>query len=43
MLQLETLILEFLAVDGLATCAVECSKITTLDHELLNHTMKDGS
>jgi hypothetical protein len=42
-LQLEVLVLEFVPVDGLPTCAVSFGKITTLDHELFDDTMEAGA
>lgn len=43
MLQLEVLVLELLAVDALAPGAVVCCKVSTLDHELLDDTVKPGA
>jgi hypothetical protein len=39
-LQLEVLIGELVAVDGLATSAVALGEITTLDHEVLDDTVE---
>ena len=41
MLEVEVLVGEFLAVDRLAASPVKGSEITTLDHELLNHTVEN--
>lgn len=43
MLELEVLILELTAVDGLATSAIAGSEITTLDHEILDHSVEGTS
>lgn len=40
MLDLEVLIRELLAVDGLATGAVAIGEVTTLDHELLDNAVE---
>lgn len=40
-LQLEVLISEFLAVDGLSTSSVVSGEVTTLKHELGNDTVED--
>merc|ERR1719453_2785280 len=37
MLELEVLILEFLAVDGLSTSAVPLGEVASLEHEVLDH------
>jgi hypothetical protein len=42
-LQLEVLIGELVAVDGLATSAVALCEITTLDHEVLDDTVEGGA
>jgi len=42
-LQLEVLISELLAIDGLATSAVAASEITTLAHEIVDDTMERGA
>lgn len=39
----ESLVLKLGSVDGLATSTVTVSEVTTLDHELLNDPMKDGT
>jgi hypothetical protein len=39
-LQLEVLVGEGLAVDGLATSAIVPGEVTTLEHELRDHTVK---
>ena len=43
MLQLKVLILELFAVDGFPSGTVAFGKVTTLDHEPLNHTMEAGA
>lgn len=43
MLQLEVLVGELVAVDGLATSAVALGEITTLDHEVLDDTVEGGA
>ena len=43
MLDRESLIVELVSVDGLASSAITSSKVTTLDHELLDDTMEDGA
>ena len=40
MLQLEILVLKFLAVYGLATSSIAFGEITTLNHELLNNAVE---
>ena len=42
-LELEVLIRELLAVDGLATSSVTVGEVTTLDHELLNDAVEGGA
>jgi hypothetical protein len=42
-LELEVLIRELLAVNGLATSSVTVGEITTLDHELLDDTVEGGA
>jgi hypothetical protein len=42
-LQLEVLIGELVAVDGLATSAVTLGKVTTLDHKVLDDTVEGRS
>lgn len=39
-LQLEVLVLELVAVDGLTTSAVVIGEIATLTHEVRNHTVE---
>lgn len=39
----ESLIVKLVAVDGLSAGTVTSSKVTTLDHELLDDTMEDGA
>jgi len=41
-LELEVLIGELLAIDGLSTSSVVVGKVTTLEHELGNDTVEDG-
>lgn len=41
MLEVEVLVGEFFAVDGLTTGTVERSEVTTLDHELLDHPVEN--
>lgn len=41
--QLKVLVVKLLAVDGLAAGTVARRKVTTLDHELLDHTVKAGA
>jgi len=41
-LELEVLVLELFAVDGLSTGAVVVGKVTTLQHELRDDTVEDG-
>lgn len=41
MLQLEVLVVKLLAIDGLASSAIEVCEITTLDHERLDHPVED--
>lgn len=43
MLELKVLILELLAVDGLATGTIAGSEVTTLNHELLYDAMEAGA
>lgn len=43
MSQDEVLILELVAVDGLATCAVVVLEVTTLAHKVRNHTVEGGT
>jgi hypothetical protein len=43
MLELEVLIGELLAVDGLATGPIAIGEVTTLNHEGLDHTVESGS
>ena len=43
MLQGEVLVGELLAVDGLATSAVVVGEVTTLQHELGDHTVEGGA
>lgn len=43
MLQLEVLIFELVAIDGLATSAIVVGEITTLAHELRNDTVEGGA
>lgn len=38
--ELEVLILKLVAVDGLSTSAIVVGEVTTLDHEVLNHTVE---
>jgi hypothetical protein len=40
MLELEVLVRELLAVDGLAPSAITISKVTPLNHEVLDNTVK---
>ena len=40
MLELKVLILEFLAVDGLAASAIASCEVTALDHEPFDDSMK---
>jgi len=40
MLELEVLVLELVAVDGLATSAISVGEVTTLDHKVFDDTMK---
>ena len=42
-LELEVLIGELLAVNGLATGSVAVGEVTTLDHELLDDTVEGGA
>ena len=42
MLQLEVLVLELGAVDGLAASAIARGEVTALDHELLDDAVEDG-
>ena len=42
-LQLEVLIGELVAVDGLAAGAVTLGEVTTLDHEVLDDTVEGGA
>jgi len=43
MLEGEVLVGEFLTVDGLTTSTVSASEVTTLAHELRDHTMERGT
>ena len=43
MLPLEVFVRELLSVDGLSTRAITSSEVTTLQHEILDDTMKDRS
>ena len=43
MLQLEVLIGELVAVDGLATSTVTLGEVTTLDHKVLDDTVEGGA
>ena len=43
MLQLEVLIGELVAVDGLAASAVALGEVTTLDHKVLDDTVEGGT
>ena len=43
MLELKVLILELGTVDGLAASAIALSKVSTLDHELLDDSVEDGA
>lgn len=43
MLQLEVLIRELVAVDGLAASTVALGEVTTLDHEVLDDTVESGA
>lgn len=43
MTELEIFVLEFLAVDGLASSTIAASEITTLAHEAGNHSMESGA
>lgn len=43
MLHGESFIVKLVAIDGLSAGAVTSSKVTTLDHELLDDTMEDGA
>lgn len=43
MLELEVLVGELLAVDGLSTSSVSVGEVSTLDHELLDDTMEGGA
>ena len=43
MLELEVLVLKLGAIDGLAASAIASSKVTTLNHELLDHTVEDAA
>ena len=43
MLPLEVFVRELLSVDGLSTCPITSSEVTTLQHEILDDTMKDRS
>jgi hypothetical protein len=38
---LEVLIVELLAVDGLAARSIEVCEVSSLDHELLDHAVED--
>jgi hypothetical protein len=42
-LELKVLIGELVAVDALAASAVALGEVTTLDHELLDHTVEAGA
>jgi hypothetical protein len=42
-LELEVLVGELFAVDGLATSAVALGKVATLDHEILDDTVEGGA
>jgi len=42
-LQLEVLVGELVAVDGLAASAVALGEVTTLDHEVLDDTVEGGT
>jgi hypothetical protein len=42
-LQLEVLVGELVAVDGLAASAVALGEVTTLDHEVLDDTVERGA
>jgi hypothetical protein len=41
MLEIEVLVGELFAVDRLAAGTVECGEVTTLNHELLDHTVEN--
>lgn len=41
--ELKVLIVESVAVDGLATSSITLGEVTTLDHELLDNTMERGT
>lgn len=43
MLEVKVLVGELFAVDGLAAGTVEGSEVTTLDHELLNDAVENGT
>ena len=43
MLEIEVFISEFLSVDRFTTTSVEMCEITSLDHEIWDDSMKDGS
>lgn len=43
MLEVEVLVVELGAVDGLPTCAIVGCEITTLDHELLDDAVESGA
>ena len=39
----EVLVFELSSVDGLATCAVSSSEVSTLGHEICNHAVEEAS
>lgn len=41
MLQIEIFVFEFIAIDGFATSAIVIGEITSLTHEIWNHTMEN--
>lgn len=41
--QVEVLISKLLAIDGLPTCSIPISEVTTLTHEVRNHTMEGAA
>ena len=41
MFEVEVLVREFFAIDRLSSCAIECSEVTSLDHELFDHAVED--
>lgn len=43
MLQIEVLVGELLAVNGLSASTIEFGEVATLNHELLNDSVEDGA